>query len=86
MVEKSIEVKNKSGLHARPASDFVKITAQYPCEVYLEKEGKKSNAKSILGVLALAISQGNTIKVITDGDKETEALEELVTFVESLDH
>lgn len=85
MVEKTLEVKNKSGLHARPASEFVKITGKYPCDVTVEKGEKSFNAKSILGVLSLGIAQGDIIKIVTNGEREEEALAELVDFMENLD-
>ena len=85
MVEKIVTVTNNTGLHARPAADFVKIATGCPCEVYLEKNGKKVNAKSILGVLSLAISKGTEINIITEGTDEMEVLDQLVTFVENLE-
>lgn len=84
MAEKTLQVKNESGLHARPASEFVKITAKYGCDITLEKGEKSFNAKSILGVLALGIAQGDMIKIVTSGDDEEPALKELVEYMENL--
>lgn len=85
MARQTVEVTNPTGLHARPASNFIKIAGQLPCDVELEKNGKKVNAKSILGLLALAITQGDKIDVITTGEKEEEGLKELVDFITNLD-
>lgn len=85
MVSKTLTVKNKTGLHARPAALFSKLANTCPCEVSIEKEGKKINAKSILGVLSLAIVMGSEITIITDGENEEECLGKLVDFMENLD-
>lgn len=84
MVSKLVQVTNETGLHARPASDFIKIAGVCKCDVFLEKDGKKVNAKSILGLLALAIGKGSEVTIITDGEGEEEALNKLVSFVENL--
>lgn len=84
MARQSVEITNETGLHARPASEFTKIATSLKCEVYLEKDGKKINAKSILGVLSLAIVKDSKIDIITEGEGEVEGLEKLVTFVNEL--
>lgn len=84
MVKQTVNITNSTGLHARPASEFVKISSVSPCEVFLEKEGRKANAKSILGLLSLAISKDSVIDIITDGENEEEELKKLVDFVENL--
>ncbi len=78
MARQTVNVTNETGLHARPASEFTKIASSVPCDVYLEKDGKKANAKSILGILSLAIGKGNVVVIITEGDEEDAALEKLV--------
>lgn len=85
MVSKSVIVSNNTGLHARPASDFVKLATSQACDVYIEKDGKTVTAKSILGVLSLAVTQGSTIKIFTEGSNELEALDKLVEFVGNLE-
>ncbi len=65
MARQTVNVTNETGLHARPASEFTKIASSVPCDVYLEKDGKKANAKSILGILSLAIGKGNVVDIIT---------------------
>ncbi|MFT8321549.1 MAG: HPr family phosphocarrier protein [Bacillus sp. (in: firmicutes)] len=77
MVEKQIQVKLKNGLQARPAAIFVQEATNYLSEVYIEKEGKKVNAKSIMGIMGLAIHSGATITLMIDGSDEMEALNNL---------
>ena len=84
MARQTVEVTNGSGLHARPASEFTKIASSLKCEVFIEKDGKKMNAKSILGVLSLAIVKDSKIDIITEGEGEEEGLEKLVKFVNEL--
>lgn len=85
MARQTVDITNNTGLHARPASEFTKLATSLKCDVFLEKEGKKVNAKSILGVLSLAIGKGNQVDVITEGDGEEEGLAKLVEFVNNLD-
>ncbi|WP_017726321.1 HPr family phosphocarrier protein [Halalkalibacterium ligniniphilum] len=82
MVEKQIEVKLKTGLQARPAALFVQEANRYASEVFIEKDGKKVNAKSIMGLMSLAISSGSVITLITDGRDEEEAMAALIQFIE----
>lgn len=85
MVKQTVTITNPTGLHARPAAEFTKVAAVLDCDVYLEKEGKKVNAKSILGLLTLAIGQGNVIDIICEGPGEEEGLAKLVELVENLE-
>lgn len=82
MVEKEIEVQLKTGLQARPAALFVQEANRFKSEVYLEKEGKKVNAKSIMGLMSLAIGAGTTVKVIVEGRDEVETLDALEKFIQ----
>ncbi len=84
MARQTVEIKNPTGLHARPAAEFTKLAAGLACDVFLEKEGKKVNAKSILGLLTLGISQGDKIDVITEGDGAEDGLAKLVELIENL--
>ncbi|PKG23508.1 HPr family phosphocarrier protein [Niallia nealsonii] len=77
MVEKEIVVTLKTGLQARPAAIFVQEASNYLSEVFIEKDGRKVNAKSIMGIMGLAINSGATIKLIIEGSDEMEALKEL---------
>jgi catabolite repression HPr-like protein len=82
MVEKQIEVQLKTGLQARPAALFVQEANRFQSEVYLEKDGRKVNAKSIMGLMSLAISSGSSVKIIIEGRDEVEALEALEQFIQ----
>lgn len=81
MVEKSIEVALDPGLQARPAAKFVQEANRYVAHLFLEKEGKRVNAKSIMGLMSLAIATGETVKLIAEGADEEIALNHLVSFV-----
>ncbi|MFO7152422.1 MAG: HPr family phosphocarrier protein [Bacillota bacterium] len=83
MYEKTVVVENKTGLHARPAAMFVQAANKFKSEIFIEKEGKKVNAKSIMGVMSLAVSQGTTIKISAQGEDEKQAVEDLVALVKS---
>lgn len=81
MLERSIEVTLESGLQARPAAQFVQEANRFSADIFLEKEGKRINAKSIMGLMTLAIARGETILIIAEGADEDEAMEALTTFV-----
>ena len=83
MYVKEVLVQNKAGLHARPATFFIQKANEYKSTVWVEKEERQVNAKSLLGVLSLGIIGGTTIKVIADDSDETEAVDGLVALVES---
>ncbi len=80
-MEKTLKIINRLGLHARAASMFVKIAERYKCEVEMEKDGVKVNAKSIMGILMLAAPMGSTVKIITNGEDEDKCLEELANLI-----
>jgi phosphocarrier protein HPr len=65
------------GLHARPASMFVKTAAKFPCEIKVIKDEIEVNGKSIMGLMMLALAPGIEFKIIADGEKEEEALQDL---------
>ncbi|WP_026672302.1 HPr family phosphocarrier protein [Alkalihalobacterium bogoriense] len=81
MVEKQMEVKLKTGLQARPAALFVQEANRFVSDIFIEKEGRKVNAKSIMGIMSLAIGKGVTINVIVDGKDEEEAIAALENFI-----
>ena len=83
MYVKDVLVQNKAGLHARPATFFIQKANEYKSSVWVEKEERRVNAKSLLGVLSLGIMGGTTIMVIADGSDEKEAVEGLVALIES---
>jgi phosphocarrier protein len=80
LIEKSVTVRNKMGLHARPAALIVQTANKFRCDVTLAKDGQAVNGKSIMGVLMLAASRGSTIQVKTEGEEAeacAQALSEL---------
>ncbi|HWR55388.1 MAG TPA: HPr family phosphocarrier protein [Negativicutes bacterium] len=83
MLEQSVVVVNKTGLHARPAALLVKTAASFPCDVVIIKNGKNFNGKSIISVMSAAVKEGEEITVRTDGDREEEALEALITLIKT---
>lgn len=83
MFVKEVEVKNQVGLHARPATFFIQKANDYRSSIWVEKEERRVNAKSLLGILSLGIIGGTTIKIIADGDDETAAVEGLIALVDS---
>ena len=83
MFVKDVEVQNQVGLHARPATFFIQKANEYKSSVWVEKEERRVNAKSLLGVLSLGIVGGTGIKIIADGSDEKDAVEGLVKLVES---
>ncbi|MCM3765766.1 MULTISPECIES: HPr family phosphocarrier protein [Bacillaceae] len=85
MLEKQVEVKLKTGLQARPAALFVQEANRFSADIFLEKDGKKVNAKSIMGLMSLAVGSGVVINIIADGDDEEKAITELAQFIEK-DH
>lgn len=82
MVEKQVEVKLKTGLQARPAALFVQEANRFSSDVFLEKDGKKVNAKSIMGLMSLAVSAGSVVTLTVEGKDEMEAIEALTDFVQ----
>ena len=74
MLEKSIKPQLDGQLEARPIAMLVQVASQYDSTVYLETEGRKVNAKSIMGMMSLAASIGTEIRIITDGSDEEQAM------------
>ena len=74
MLEKSIKPQLDGQLEARPIAMLVQVASQYDSTVYLENEGRKVNAKSIMGMMSLASSLGTEIRIITDGSDEEQAM------------
>ncbi|MBE6811563.1 MAG: HPr family phosphocarrier protein [Ruminococcaceae bacterium] len=83
MVHKDITVQNQVGLHARPATFFIQKANEFRSSIWVEKEERRANAKSLLGVLSLGITGGTDIRIIADGNDENEALAALVQMVEA---
>ncbi len=82
MIEKEVIVPNTLGIHARPATQFVKIASKFKSDVRVIKDGIEANGKSIMSLLILTATKGSKIIIRCDGPDEKEALEELVKLVE----
>ncbi len=83
MYVKEVEVQNQVGLHARPATFFIQKANEFKSSIWVEKDERRVNAKSLLGVLSLGIVGGTTIKILADGSDEVAAVDGLVKLVES---
>ena len=81
MISREVTITNAIGLHARPATFFIQKANSYQSTVWVEKEDRRVNAKSLLGVLSLGIAQGMTIVLSAEGSDETEAIDELEALV-----
>ena len=83
MISREVTIKNNVGLHARPATFFIQKANSYKSSIWVEREDRRINAKSLLGVLSLGIVKGMTITLIADGPDETEAVEGLAVLVDT---
>ena len=83
MYVKDVLVQNQVGLHARPATFFIQKANEFKSSIWVEKEDRRVNAKSLLGVLSLGIVGGTNIRIIADGADEVDAVDSLVNLVES---
>ena len=83
MYTKEVTVNNNVGLHARPATFFIQKANTYQSSVWVEKEDRRVNAKSLLGVLSLGITQGMTVTLIADGSDEKEAIDGLAELIDT---
>ena len=83
MYVRDVTVENQVGLHARPATFFIQKANEFKSSIWIEKEERRVNAKSLLGILSLGIVGGTSIRIIADGSDEQVAVEDLVELVES---
>lgn len=81
MAERSVQIVNKNGLHARPAAEIVKIATKFGSEITLVKDGMEVNGKSIMGVMMLAAECGSTLVLRADGADADAALDALSTLI-----
>ena len=81
MIVKEVVINNQVGLYARPATFFIQKANENNCSIWVEKEERRVNAKSLLGVLSLGIVKGTPIKIIADGADEVEAIETLANLI-----
>ncbi|HDI85806.1 MAG TPA: HPr family phosphocarrier protein [Candidatus Korarchaeota archaeon] len=81
--EATVQLRNKVGLHARPASLFVQTAKKFKSKIIVRKDDKEADAKSILGVLSLGAEYGHWITIVAEGDDAEEAVQALASLVES---
>jgi phosphocarrier protein HPr len=81
MLQKEVEIINKLGLHARASAKLTQTAGQFQSEVWLSRNGRRVNAKSIMGVMMLAASKGTLIGIETDGADETAAMDALTALI-----
>jgi phosphocarrier protein len=82
MIEKTVTIVNKAGMHTRPASSIVKIAAKYKSEFFISKNGYEVNGKSIIGVMTLAAEQGSQLTLRFEGEDENDIAKEMTDFFE----
>ncbi|MBU0905517.1 MAG: HPr family phosphocarrier protein [Planococcaceae bacterium] len=85
MLDRQVEVTLKSGLQARQAALFVQEANRYQADVFLQKDDKKVNAKSIMGIMSLAISKGSQVVISADGSDEEQAVSGLIAMIQKED-
>jgi len=85
MVQRNVVVNLRSGLLARPAALFVQEANRFSCDIFVEKDGKSVNAKSIMGIMSLAIANGQAVVVKADGSDAEQAVAQLADMVEKQD-
>lgn len=82
MTEREVEIVNKLGLHARASAKFTQTAGQFESDVWLSRNGRRVNGKSIMGVMMLAAARGTTVRLETEGPDEQAALAALVALIE----
>jgi phosphocarrier protein len=82
MPKVDIEIINKLGLHARASAKLSQLASEYPCEVFMSKNGRRINAKSIMGVMMLAAGIGSIVTIETVGEKEDDALKKICELIQ----
>ncbi len=82
MITREVTINNQVGLHARPATFFIQKANEFKSVIWIEKEERRVNAKSLLGVLSLGIVKGTTISIIADGVDEIQAVDTLADLVD----
>ena len=82
MIKATVRISNKLGLHARASAKLTKLAGGFRCEVHMSRNGRRVNAKSIMGVMMLAAGIGTEVDVETEGEGEAEAMKSLVALIE----
>ena len=83
MQQRDVEIVNKLGLHARPSAKLTQLASSFKSQVFMSRNGRRINAKSIMGVMMLAAAKGSTVTLETDGDDEVQAMDALAALIES---
>jgi phosphocarrier protein HPr len=83
MLNREIEITNKLGLHARASAKLTQLAGQFSSEVFLARNGRKVNAKSIMGVMMLAANKGSKVAIEIDGSDENEAMAAIIQLIEN---
>ena len=83
LVSKEVIINNQVGLHARPATFFIQKANEFKSSIWIEKDERRVNAKSLLGVLSLGIVRGTSIRIIADGADEEKAIRTLSELIDS---
>ncbi len=83
MITQNVTLKNTIGLHARPATFFIQKANSYRSSIWVEKDDRRVNAKSLLGVLSLGVVGGMTVTLMADGEDEKDAIKALASFIET---
>jgi len=81
MVERTVQILNKNGLHARPAAEIVELAAKYRSEITISRDGTEVNGKSIMGVMMLAAECGASIVLRATGDDAEQAVDAIATLI-----
>ena len=83
MQQRDVEIMNKLGLHARPSARLTQLASSFKCDVFMARNGRRINAKSIMGVMMLAAAKGSTVTLETNGEDEQEAIDALAGLITS---
>jgi len=83
MLQRDVEIMNKLGLHARPSAKLTQLASKYKSDVFMARNGRRINAKSIMGVMMLAAAKGSTVTLETSGEDEQEAIDALAELITS---
>ena len=83
MQQRDVEIVNKLGLHARPSAKLTQLASSFKSQVFMTRNGRRINAKSIMGVMMLAAAKGSTVTLETDGEDEVAAMDALAALIAS---
>jgi phosphocarrier protein len=83
MTEKEVTIKNRAGIHARPAALIVQVANEYTAEIFMDKNGNRINAKSIMGIITLGAAYNTTLTIVAEGEDEEAAVAAIVRLFEN---